>query len=73
MSRLLLPLLLGPAVHASIAQDHNLLFYHDFRAGQISQQSKQKVDILGQVLKKHVSQLRSGEGHFAFRMNDRTN
>ena len=40
---------------------------HGFKAGQVTrEQAKLKVDILGKVLKKHVTQLRTGEFLFHF-------
>ena len=41
--------------------DYQKFLNHGFKSGQMSKEfSKLKVDILGQVLKKHVTQLRSG-------------
>ena len=42
-------------------RDYNQFLNHGYKSGQMSKEfSKLKVDILGQVLKKHVTQLRSG-------------
>ena len=45
-----------------LGPDYYKFLNHGFKAGQVTrEQAKLKVDILGQVLKKHVTQLRSGE------------
>ena len=45
-----------------LGNDYYRFLNHGFKASQITrEQSKLKVDVLGQVLKKHVTQLRSGE------------
>lgn len=41
--------------------DYQKFLNHGFKSGQMSKElSKLKVDVLGKVLKKHVTQLRSG-------------
>ena len=42
--------------------DYYKFLNHGYKSGQVSKEmSKLKVDVLGQLLKKHVTQLRSGE------------
>lgn len=44
--------------------DYQKFLNHGFKSGQMSKElSKLKVDVLGKVLKKHVTQLRSGNQH----------
>ena len=40
----------------------DLQSFLDYKTGERKELSKLKVDILGQVLKKHITQLRSGKG-----------
>ena len=52
----------GNSSQLLLHSDYYKFLNHGYKSGQVSKElSKLKVDVLGQLLKKHVTQLRSGE------------